>query len=57
MQLTLAERAEKIRDAFQKISPQTIQQNQQFFDEVWNFCGAVIDSQQDGGQLIPEPLM
>ena len=54
MRPSLAELAAKIREDFQKLPNATIQQNKQFFDDVWNFCGAVIDdSEQDAGQMVP----
>jgi hypothetical protein len=51
--MTLVERASKIREDLQKLPSETIQQNREFFNEVWNFCGAVIDATQDGGQMSP----
>jgi hypothetical protein len=59
MKLSLAERAAKIREDLQKLPAGTIQQsNKQFFDDVWNFCGAVIDASEDGtGQFVPDPIM
>jgi len=44
MQPTLAERAAKILDEFGDLPLTTVQENSQFFDDVLNFCGAVIDA-------------
>ena len=57
MAKTLAERAAKIREDLQNLPTETTQQNKQFFDDVWNFCGAVIDAEEDGGQFIAPSLM
>jgi hypothetical protein len=59
MKPSLAERAAKIREDLQSLPTVTIQQNKQFFDDVWNFCGAVIDaSEQGAGQFVPsDPIM
>jgi hypothetical protein len=47
MNSTLAQRVAKIREDFEKIPPATIQQNRQFFDDVWNLCGAVMDAEEN----------
>jgi hypothetical protein len=57
MKPTLAERAAKIREDLQKIPTPTIQQHRQFFDDVWNLCGALIDAESDTGQFVPDPIM
>jgi|HubBroStandDraft_6_1064221.scaffolds.fasta_scaffold5456888_2 hypothetical protein len=55
---TLAERAAKIQQDFQNLPPETVQKNRQFFHDVWNFCGAVIEStQDDNGQFIAPSIM
>jgi hypothetical protein len=41
MAKTLAERAAKIQEDLQKLPKPTIQQNKQFFDDVWAFCGGL----------------
>lgn len=58
MNPTLGERATKIRADLQHLPTAVIQQNRQFFDDVWNFCGAVIDAEtgSDGGQFTPPSL-
>jgi hypothetical protein len=55
----LADRASKLQTELQRLPLDTIQQNKQFFDDVWNFCGAVIDAfKEQRGQFVPtEPLM
>lgn len=58
MKPTFAERATKIREDLQKLPTDVIQQNRRFFDDVWNFCGAVIDASEDGGgQFVPPSLI
>ena len=54
MKSPLVERAEKIRKQVEAIDPKIVQANRQFFDEVWNFCGAVMDAENGGGQLVPD---
>jgi hypothetical protein len=51
--LTLPQRAAKIRDYYPQIPTEVAQQHRSFFDEVWNLCGAVMDSSADSGQLFP----
>src|SRR5580658_465391 len=55
----LPKRAAKIREDLQSLPTVTIQQNKQFFDDVWNFCRAVIEaSEQSAGQFVPsDPIM
>ena len=58
MKPTLPERAAKIREDLQKIpAATTVQENKKFFDDVWNFCGAVMDAEQEGGQFIAPSIM
>lgn len=52
MKPNLAERATKIQDAIQRLPKEVIRQNKQFFDDVWNFCGAVIDAPSEGGRQV-----
>lgn len=50
MNPNLAERATKIQDAIRSLPKEVIRQNKQFFDDVWNFCGAVIHGPSEGGR-------
>jgi hypothetical protein len=55
---TLAQRAANIRAHFEKIPTEVIQQDKEFYAEVWNFCGAIMDDPTDGGQFVPSsPIM
>jgi len=48
---TLAAQAVKVRKEFQDIPLTIIQEYKQFFDDVWNLCGAIIeDPEQEGVQ-------
>jgi hypothetical protein len=55
--LTLTERATKIRETIQTTPTATVQANKQFYDDVWNFCGAVIDASEQGGQFVAPSIM
>jgi hypothetical protein len=59
MKATFGERAAKIREDLQQLPTAVIQQHRQFFDDVWNFCGAVVDAETggDGGQFVPPSVM
>jgi hypothetical protein len=58
MTLTLAQRAAKIQEHFKKIPPEVIQQDKEFYNEIWNLCGAIMDESTDGGQFVPStPIM
>jgi hypothetical protein len=59
MNFTLVERAAKIQADLQNLPSATIRQHQQFFDDVWMLCGAVIDADasSDGGQSVPPSLL
>ena len=52
MTLTLAQRAANIQAHFDKIPQQVIQQDKEFYNEVWSLCGAIMDD-SDGGQFVP----
>lgn len=43
---TLTERAVKIREEFQDIPITIIQEYRQFFDDIWNLCGAIVDASE-----------
>lgn len=54
----LVDRANKIREEVRKMPPEITQEHKLFFDEVWNFCGAVIDESEQGtSQFVPDPLI
>jgi hypothetical protein len=58
MNPTIPERAAKIRETIQTLPTEVVQTNKQFYDELWSFCGAVIDAfEQGGGQFVPPPLL
>lgn len=43
---TLTGRAVKIREEFQDIPITIIQEYRQFFDDIWNLCGAIVDASE-----------
>jgi hypothetical protein len=55
----LADRAAKLQAELQRLPPNTVQQHPQFFDDVWSFCGAVIDAFKEAEHWIApkDPLM
>ena len=46
MKKTLTAQAVKVREGFQDIPLTIIQEYRQFFDDVWNLCGAIIESSE-----------
>ena len=49
MKKTLTAQAVKVREEFQDIPLTIIQEYRQFFDDVWNLCGAIIDEPEQEG--------